>query len=84
MYIAAAGAVATGDIVNSISFMAFFGLGTLPMMWSVAFFGNYVGIGLRQTLRKAYPYMMMLMACLLIFRGMNSFIILIAYIMLRQ
>ena len=71
VYMAAAGAVATGDIVNSISFMAFFGLGTLPMMWSIAFFGNYVGIGLRQKIRKAYPYMLMLMACLLILRGMG-------------
>jgi hypothetical protein len=40
-------------------------------MWSVAFFGNYVGIGIRQKIRKAYPYMMMLMACLLILRGMG-------------
>ena len=71
VYMAAAGAVATGDIVNSISFMAFFGLGTLPMMWSIAFFGNYVGIGLRQKIRKAYPYMLMLMASLLILRGMG-------------
>jgi len=71
VYMAAAGAVATGDIVNSVLFMAFFGLGTLPVMWSVAFFGNYVSIGIRQKIRKAYPYMMMLMACLLILRGMG-------------
>jgi uncharacterized protein len=71
VYMAAAGAVATGDIVNSILFMAFFGLGTLPMMWSVAFFGNYISIGIRQKIHKAYPYMMMLMACLLILRGMG-------------
>lgn len=71
VYMAAAGAVATGDIMNSVLFMAFFGLGTLPVMWSVAFFGNYVGIGIRQKIRKAYPYMMMLMACLLILRGMG-------------
>ena len=71
VYMAAAGAVATGDIVKSILFMAFFGLGTLPMMWSVAFFGNYVSIGIRQKIRKAYPYMMMLMACLLILRGLG-------------
>jgi len=32
------GSVATGDIGNSVLFMAFFGLGTLPVMWSVAFF----------------------------------------------
>ena len=71
VYMAAAGAVATGDIVSSISFMVFFGLGTLPIMWTVAFFGNYVSIGIRQKIRKAYPYMMLLMACLLILRGMG-------------
>ena len=71
VYMAAAGAVATGDVVNSVLFMAFFGLGTLPVMWSVAFFGNYVSIGIRQKIRKVYPYMMMLMACLLILRGMG-------------
>jgi len=51
--------------------MAFFGLATLPMMWSIAFFGNYVSLKLRQKIRKAYPYMMLLMACLLILRGMD-------------
>jgi sulfite exporter TauE/SafE len=71
VYMAAAAAVATGNVLNSIFFMAFFGLGTLPMMWSIAFFGNYVGVGLRQKIRKAYPYMMTLMACLLILRGMG-------------
>ncbi len=71
VYMAAAGAVATGDIVNSILFMAFFGLGTLPVMWTVAFFGNYVGIGVRQKIRRVYPFMMVLMASLLILRGMG-------------
>ncbi len=71
VYMAAAVAVSTSDVANSMIFMAFFGLGTLPMMWGIAFFGNYVSIGLRQKIRKAYPYMMMLMACLLILRGMG-------------
>ncbi len=71
VYMAAAVAVSTGDVANSIIFMAFFGLGTLPMMWSIAFFGNYVSIGIRQKIRKAYPYMMTLLACLLILRGMG-------------
>ena len=71
VYMAAAAAVATGDIVDSILFMAFFGLGTLPIMWSLAFFGNYVSIGIRQKIRRAYPYMMMMMGCLLILRGMG-------------
>ncbi len=71
VYMAAAGAIATGTIVKSVLFMAFFGLGTLPVMWSLAFFGNFVGIGIRQKIRKAYPYLMLLMACLLILRGMG-------------
>jgi uncharacterized protein len=71
VYMAAAGAVATGDIPRSVLFMALFGLGTLPIMWSIAFFGNYVSVSIRQKIRKAYPYMMMLMACLLILRGMG-------------
>lgn len=71
VYMAAAVAVSAGDVLNSIAFMAFFGLGTLPMMWSIAFFGNYVSVSIRQKIRKAYPYMMTLVACLLILRGMG-------------
>ncbi len=71
VYIAAAGAVATGDIVRSIFFMMFFGLGTLPLMWSITFFGNYISISMRQKIRSVYPYMMLLMASLLILRGLG-------------
>ncbi len=71
VYMAVAGAIAAGDVFKSIFFMAFFGLGTLPMMWGIAFFGNFININMRQKIRKAYPYMMMLMACMLIVRGMG-------------
>lgn len=71
VYMAAAGAIATGDVGRSILFMSFFGLGTLPVMWSIAFFGNYISVSIRQKIRKAYPYMMMLVACLLIVRGLG-------------
>ncbi|HQW83563.1 MAG TPA: sulfite exporter TauE/SafE family protein, partial [Ferruginibacter sp.] len=40
VYMAVAGSVATADVLNSVLFMAFFGLGTVPVMWSIAFFGN--------------------------------------------
>jgi uncharacterized protein len=71
IYMAIAGAVASADPFKSAFFMAAFGLGTLPVMWSVSFFGNYVGIGLRKKIRSAYPIMIALMACLLIVRGMG-------------
>ncbi|MEO7048847.1 MAG: sulfite exporter TauE/SafE family protein, partial [Ferruginibacter sp.] len=71
VYMAMAGAIAAGDLKSSVLFMAAFGLGTLPVMWSIAFFGNYMGLGIRQKIKKVYPYMMALMACLLILRGMG-------------
>lgn len=71
VYMAVAGAIAAGDIGKSVLFMAFFGLGTLPVMLMVSFFGNYVGVSFRQMIRRAYPYLMIFIACLLILRGMG-------------
>jgi hypothetical protein len=71
IYMAMAGALASADPLKSSLFMASFGLGTLPVMWSVSFFGNYIGIGVRQKIRSAYPIMMGLIACLLIVRGLG-------------
>ncbi len=71
VYLATAGAIAADDVGSSMLFMAAFGLGTLPIMWSIAFFGNYIGVSFRQKIRRLYPYMMTLMACLLILRGMG-------------
>ena len=58
IYMAIAGAVVSADPFKSAFFMASFGLGTLPVMWTVSFFGNYIGMGIRQKIRKAYPIMM--------------------------
>ena len=71
IYMAVAAALATADPLKSAFFMAIFGLGTLPVMWSVSFFGNYIGIGLRQKIRSSYPIIMVLMACLLVVRGLG-------------
>jgi len=71
VYLAIAGAAATGSIATAIIFMAAFGAGTLPVMWSIAFWGNFINVNIRQQIRKMYPYMMMLMACLLILRGLG-------------
>ncbi len=71
VYLAIAGATATGSVPAAMLFMAAFGLGTLPMMWSISFWGQVIGMGMRQKIRKAYPYMMVVMACLLMLRGMG-------------
>jgi len=71
VYLAMAGATATGTILNAVLFMAAFGLGTLPVMWSIAFWGQVMHAGIRSNIRKAYPYLMGIMACLLMLRGMG-------------
>ena len=71
VYLAIAGAVATSDPLKSSVFMASFGLGTLPLMWAIAFFGSFINLHTRKILNKAYPYMMGIMACLLIIRGLG-------------
>jgi sulfite exporter TauE/SafE len=71
VYMAMAAAIATGSVVKSSLFMAAFGMGTLPVMWSISFFGSYINMNVRTKIRKAYPYMMLIMACLLIIRGMG-------------
>ncbi len=71
IYMAIAGALATGAPLPGMLFMAAFGLGTLPLMWSISFFGNFISVGIRQKIRSAYPVMMTLIACLLIIRGLG-------------
>ncbi len=71
VYLAIAGAVSTGSVVKSSLFMAAFGLGTLPVMWSIAFFGGFINLRVRQGIKKLYPYVMLAMAILLIIRGLD-------------
>jgi sulfite exporter TauE/SafE len=71
VYLALAGAVVAGSIINSTLFMIFFGLGTLPMMWSIVFFGQYIPYSVLGKIKRVYPYMMMTIAFLLILRGLG-------------
>ena len=68
---AVAGAIATASVFKSTLFMAFFGFGTFPMMLSLSFFGSFINITARQKIRAAYPYLMFIMGCLLIIRGLG-------------
>lgn len=71
VYMAVATAVATGSVVKSSLFMAGFGLGTLPLMWAFTFSGSIISIKARVAIKKAYPYLLFMMACLLILRGIG-------------
>jgi uncharacterized protein len=71
VYLAIAGAVSTGSLTNSMVFMVFFGMGTLPLMWSLTFFGTYLNIHFIRGIKKAYPYLMFAFATVLILRGLG-------------
>lgn len=71
VYVAIAGAIATGSVLKSSIFMACFGLGTLPMMWLVAFMGTKLKLKFGLQIRKMYPLILGVMACLLILRGLG-------------
>jgi len=71
VYIALAGALALGDVFKSGLFMAFFGLGTLPVMMAVSIFRSLFPVKVRSNLRRAIPFFVSAMAILLILRGLN-------------
>jgi sulfite exporter TauE/SafE len=71
VYLAIAGAIASGTAIEGAAFMALFGMGTLPAMAALGIFGTMVGRHLRQGARRLFPAMMVLMATLLILRGLN-------------
>lgn len=71
VYVAIAAALTGSTITGSVLFMTFFGLGTLPAMTAISYFGTSLSTGLRKTMRKAIPYGIALMAAVLILRGMN-------------
>lgn len=71
VYLALAGAVASGDVFSGAAYMALFGLGTLPLMYFFAAFGQYLGIKGRLRIRKYLPAFSVAIAVLLILRGLN-------------
>jgi sulfite exporter TauE/SafE len=71
VYMGIAAAAATGTVANAAWLMFAFGLGTLPLMFSLMIVGRAIPVTVKQQLRKALPYCIGLMACLLILRGMN-------------
>jgi uncharacterized protein len=71
VYIALAGAVAATEVYQSVSFMAFFGLGTLPAMMIVGFSRQFFSLQARNSFRKIVPILVSMMAVLLILRALN-------------
>jgi len=70
VYVALAGAVSRGDLLDAVTYMAMFGLGTLPTMLGISLSGRLFPAAIRLKLRSAIPVGVCLLAAMLILRGM--------------
>ncbi|MBK3515717.1 sulfite exporter TauE/SafE family protein [Carboxylicivirga marina] len=71
VYVAISRAVTSQTVNDSVIFMFFFGLGTLPLMFAVAYFANIIKSRFLYQLRKAIPVFIIILGLLFILRGMN-------------
>ena len=71
VYMALAGAVVSSGPVEGALYMFLFGLGTIPVLLTVTFAGNIIGLTFRNMVRKVIPYMILLIGILFILRGLN-------------
>lgn len=71
VYLAVAGATATSGPAEGAAYMSLFGAGTLPVMLSVIVAGNLISVNIRNHIRKAMPFVILLIGVLFILRGLN-------------
>ncbi len=71
VYIALAGALATGSIISGVIFMFLFGIGTLPMLFFISILGNVISLQLRKRITKAIPVIIVMIGILFILRGLG-------------
>lgn len=71
VYIALAGAVATGNAPEGAAYMAIFGLGTFPLMFLLSLGNAWMNLRSRLAFRKVVPYLAVVIGILFILRGLN-------------
>lgn len=71
VYIGLSGAMLTGAVIDGALYMFLFGLGTVPLMLGLSFFGNFINIKVRKRITKLIPAFTVILALLFIARGLN-------------
>jgi len=71
VYMALTASLASGGIWQSATFMALFGLGTLPFMFAIVLLGNLMTTAFRIKILKFVPVMMIVLGGLFILRGLE-------------
>lgn len=71
VYVALAGAIASGGVASGALFMFVFGLGTLPMLAVVSLLGNVITGRFKSFVNSLIPYVVVIIGILFILRGLN-------------
>ena len=71
VYMALFAAIAGGNAINGILYMAVFGLGTIPLMTTTIYFSQFLKGKARQRIQKAIPVFVILIGALFILRGLG-------------
>jgi len=71
VYVAVAGAIATGRIFDGIFFMSLFGLATIPLLAALAIFNALSSMKFRHFYKKVLPTFVVVLGILFILRGLN-------------
>ena len=71
VFIALQAALLQSSLTNSMLFMFVFGLGTVPMMFSVSYLSNSFSNVVKLKINKVMPILTIVVALLLIVRGLN-------------
>lgn len=71
VFLALTGALTAASFSDSMIYMLLYGIGTLPAMFALTYFGFVVNVSLRNRVKKFAPVFLVLIAVLLILRGFN-------------
>jgi sulfite exporter TauE/SafE len=71
VYMALLGSVSTGELMDGSLYMIAFGIGTIPMMTSAIYLGNFLKLSVRNKIQKAIPIFVIIIGLMFILRGMG-------------
>lgn len=71
VYMAIFGALATGNALQGSLYMALFGLGTIPLMTTAIYLGNFLTVTVKQRVLKLIPVFVIIIGLFFILRGLG-------------
>lgn len=71
VYFGLSGAMISGEATTGALYMMLFGLGTIPLMFGLSVFGNFISLNFRKMVNRSVPVFALVLALLFILRGLG-------------